>query len=150
MDIIIKKIRSSSITNKYQRGGLFRTDKKKGKNINPWMVIFRASGTVKIHNVCWPFIAWRSKEGQVDWWIKLLKRREFKKKYNKQVLCWYYIKKRRFIINHEFLMPTISSHIHLFRISNIHKTWFRTCQNKRRKHLKNRYLRKVLNSKYTK
>ena len=39
-------------------------------------------------------------------------------------------KKINFIIHPEYLMPKISSHIHLFRISNINKTWFRTYSEK--------------------
>ena len=34
---------------------------------------FHASGRVEIIYVSWPFITWWSKEGQVDWWIKLQK-----------------------------------------------------------------------------
>ena len=33
-------------------------------------------------------------------------------------------------------MPTVSSHIHLFRISNINQAWFRTCQDKHNTELK--------------
>ena len=33
---------------------------------------------------------------------------------------------------HNILMPTISSHIHLFIISSINKSWFKTCQEKLR------------------
>ena len=37
-------------------------------------------------------------------------------------------KRLLFILN--ILMPKISSHIHLFIISNINQTWFNTCQEK--------------------
>ena len=39
-------------------------------------------------------------------------------------------KKIKFIIYPGFFMPIISSHIHLFRISNINQTWFITFQDK--------------------
>ena len=39
-------------------------------------------------------------------------------------------KKKKYIIHPGFLMPTIYYHIHLFRISNIHQTWFKICQDK--------------------
>ena len=139
MNILTKTTRSSSRTNKNQRGDYFRTDTKRGKNISPIMGWFCASGIVEILNVRWPFIKWRSKEGQVYWRIKLQIFCTFKEKYNKQVLCWYYI--LLFIQN--ILMPTIYSHIHLFRISSINQTWFRTCKDKWRQHFKNRYWRTV-------
>ena len=91
--------RSSYRNNKYQRGDSFRTDEKKGKNSIPRMGWFCASETFEILNVSWPFITWWSNEGQVDWWIKLQKLRAFKEKDNKQVICWYYIQKREFIIH---------------------------------------------------
>ena len=37
-------------------------------------------------------------------------------------------KKESLLFIQNILMPTISSHIHSFRISNINQTWFRTCQ----------------------
>ena len=66
MEILIKKTRRFSRTNKFQIEDSFRTDEKKGKNISPRMGLFWASGTVEILNVRLPFITWRSKEGQVD------------------------------------------------------------------------------------
>ena len=59
-------------------------------------------------------------------------------------------KKESLLFIHNILMPTISSHIHLFRISNINQTWFSTCQYKWIYHIKNRYWRKVSYIKYTK
>ena len=100
MEILTKTTIISSINNKYQRGDLFRTDEKKGKKSSPRMGWFCASGTVEILNLRWPFITWWSNEGQVDRWIKIQKLLAFKDKENKQVLCWYYIKK--FIIHPKF------------------------------------------------
>ena len=143
-----QKKRISSRNNKDQKGYLFITDEKKGKKSSPRMEWFCASVIVEILDVCWLLITWWSQEGKVDWWIKLQKLRTFKDKDNKQVLCWYYLKKLSFILN--FLMPTIYSHIHLFIISNINQTWFRTCQEKWRYHFKNRDCITVSNIKYTK
>ena len=64
-----------------------KEDENKGKNSIPRMGWFHASGIAEIINVCWPFIMWISKKGQVDWWIKIQKLYVFKEKYNKQVLC---------------------------------------------------------------
>ena len=36
--------------------------------------------------------------------------------------------KKSLLFIHNILMPTISSRIHLLRITNINQTWFRTCQ----------------------
>ena len=85
-----------------QRGYSFRTDEKEGKKSIPIMGWFRASVTVEILNVRWLFITWLSKEGKVYWWIKLQKFRAFKDNDNKQVLCWYYMQKRKFIIHPEY------------------------------------------------
>ena len=137
MEILIKTTIISYRTNKYQRGHSFRTDEKKGKKSIPRMGWFSASGTVEILHVRWQFIKRISKEEQVDWWIKLQKLRAFKEKDNNQVLYWYYIQKTLLFIQN-ILMPIISSHIHLSRISNINQTWSRTCRDKRRQHLKNR------------
>ena len=150
MDIPIKTTRSYSRTNKYQREDSFRTDENKGKNNIPRMGWFCASVTLEILNVCWLFITWRSKEVQGDWWIKLQKMRVFKEKYNKQVICWYYIKKWSLLFIQNILMPAIYSHVHLLRISNINQTWLRTFQDKWIYHLKNRDWRTVSNSKYNK
>ena len=148
MDIPTKKTRSYSINNKYQRGYLFRTGGNKGKNSSPRMGWYRASITVGIFNVSWPFITRWSKEGQVEWWIKLQKMRAFKEKDNNKVLCFISKKSLLFIL--KVLMPTIDSHIHLLRISNINQTCFRTCQDKWIYQLKYKYWRTVSNAKYTK
>ena len=95
MDILMKTTIVFSITNKYQTVDLFRTDETKGKKSIPRMELFRASGTVEILNLIWPFITWWSKEGQVDWQIKLQKLRDFKDKYNNKFLCWYYMQKKK-------------------------------------------------------
>ena len=134
MDIIIETTRSSSRNNKYQRGDLFIRDENIGKKSSPRIGGFCASVTVEILNVRWPFITWWFKEGKFYRWSKLQKLCAFKEKSNKQVLCWYYKKKWLFIL--DFLIPTIYSPIHLFRISNINQTWFRTCQENWRCHFK--------------
>ena len=59
-------------------------------------------------------------------------------------------RKESLLFMQNIFMPKISSHINFFRISNIDQTWFNTCQKQRRKRLKNRDFRTVLNSKYTK
>ena len=102
MDILIKTTIIYSRNNKYQRGDSFKTDENKGKNSSSRMGWFRASGTVEIRNVRWPFITWWSNEVKVDWWIKLQKLFTFKEKEKKQVLCWYYIQKTKFIIRPAF------------------------------------------------
>ena len=56
---------------------------------------FHASGRVEIIYVSWPFITWWSKEGQVDWRIKLHKLYAFKENTKKQALCWYYIQTKK-------------------------------------------------------
>ena len=53
-----------------------------------------------------------------------------KRKTTRKLFVGVTYKKRKFIIHPELLMPTIYSHIHLFRISNINQTWFSTCQYK--------------------
>ena len=73
MDILIKTTISSSRNNKDQRGYSFRIDENNGKKSSPRTGWFRASRTVEIFNVRWPFIMWLSKDVQVDWWIKLQK-----------------------------------------------------------------------------
>ena len=83
MDIIIKTRIISSGNNKYQRGDLFRTDENIGKKSSPRMRWFYDSGTFESLDVCWPFIAWWSKEVQVYWWIKLQTLPPFKDKDNK-------------------------------------------------------------------
>ena len=111
MDILIEKTRRYSRNNQDQRGYLFRTNEKKGKNSNPRMGWFRASGTVEIIYVFWPFITLWSKEGQVDWCIKLQKLCTFEYKDNKQDIFWYNIQKIDFIIHPElFDANNIFSH----------------------------------------
>ena len=80
---------SCSWFDKYWTDDSFRTDKNKNKKSSPRMRWFCASGTVEILIVCWMFIAWRSKEVQVDLWIKLQELHAFKEKDNEQVLCCY-------------------------------------------------------------
>ena len=43
-------------------------------------------------------------------------------------LLEFITKKEGLFFMHNTMMPTISSHIHLFRISNINQTEFRTCK----------------------
>ena len=95
MDILIKTTRISSINKKYQRGDSFRTYLKKVKKSSPRMGWFRASVKVEILNVHWPFITLWSNEGQFYWWIKLKKLLVFKEKENNQVICRYYIPKKK-------------------------------------------------------
>ena len=126
-------------THKDQRRDLFITNENRSKKSSPRMGWSRVSGTVKILILHLPFITWRSKEGKVDWWIKSQKLHEFKEKDNNSVLFWYYTqKKENLLFIQNILMPTISSHINLFRISNINQTWFRTCQDRLRYNFKNR------------
>ena len=77
------------------QGYLFWTDENKNKKSIPWMGLFCASGTVEILNVHWPFITWRFKRGQVDWWIKLQNIHASEEKDKREVLCWYYIQERK-------------------------------------------------------
>ena len=102
MYILIETTTSSSRANKYQRGDSFITDENRGKESSPRMVLSRASWTVEILNVRWPFIMWRSKEVQFDWWIKLQQLRVFKDKNKKQVICWYYIQNKNKTIHPEY------------------------------------------------
>ena len=95
MDILIETTIRSPRTNKYQRGYSFITDEKRGKNNSPRMGWFCASGTLEILNVRWPFILLWSKEGKVDWWIKLQKLRAVKEKDNKHVDCWHDIQEKK-------------------------------------------------------
>ena len=125
-----QKTKISSRTKKYQIEDFFITNEKKGKKIRPRMGWFRSSGKVEILNVCWPLITLRSKYGKSDRWTKLHKLNAFKDKDNKQVICWYYKGEESLLLILNTLMPTIYYHIHLFRISSINQTWFRTCQEK--------------------
>ena len=151
MEILIKITINSSRTNKGQRVDSFRKDENKGKKSISRMGWFCYSRTVEFLNVRWPFIMWWSKEGQVDWLIKIQKLSEFKEKDNNKVLFLVlHTKKESLLFIQNILIPTISSHIHLFRISNINQTWFRTFQDKWKYHLKNRNWRTVSNIKYNK
>ena len=130
MEILIETIRSSSRTNKDQRGDKFRKYEKKGKKSIPRMGWFRSSGPVEILNVRWPFITWLYKYGQVDWWIKLQNCIRLKRNTTIKFFVDITLKKESFWFIINILIPTMSSHIHLFRSSNINQTWFRTCQEK--------------------
>ena len=102
MYILIETTRSSSITNKDQIGYSFRTDEKKCNKSSPRMGWFCASGTVEILNVRWPLITWRSKEVQVDWWIKLQNCMRLKRKTTSKLFVGIAYKKRKFIIHPEY------------------------------------------------
>ena len=108
MDILIKTTRISSWKNKHQKGDSFRTDEKKVKKIIPRMGWFHASGPVEIIYVSWPFIAWWSKEGQVDWWFKLQKLYVFKENKKVKFFVGITITQRKFIIHPEFM---VANHI---------------------------------------
>ena len=58
----------------------FRKGENKVKTISPTMGWYRYSGPVEFIYVRWPFITWWSKEEQVDWWIKLQKIMQLKRK----------------------------------------------------------------------
>ena len=104
MDILIKSTRISSWKNKDKGVESFRKDEKKVKTSIPRMGWFRYSGWVEILYVCWPFITWWSKEGQVQWWIKIQNIYVIKENTKKQVLCGITNKQIKFIIHPEFMV----------------------------------------------